>query len=484
MSNVIMVPVHLDGFFLTTEKLITEASANFSGLPYAGTDEDYNPDVANISESILSQPFQNTNLNLEKGMHLHWSLPDALTKGGTGGTTDDYPAVPNRWLVKRNSTNSNIGSAQWVVESDYMQSGLENIEGGVSYPVDVSDPSDQPFRYLGRQLEATGWTEDSSAERLSKLTAIGYGEPTFAAFYPNCHSVFGCFDPDIIAEDDLQGLSYQLIGWYSDTAQDPLVEFLNDFLTDNPGADQSSLEEAIQDEFSWNATIDTNDLPEGMVCYAQLTFEVASGASITNSRKSNDAILSIGNTGTEALSAYLAEQLYNDVYQSDPATTLTPEPIEEQLENLLLKTQLQTADLDLGARFKETRHEKGFKAVKGGSLWEIKTTNESSDTTSVAIGLPSGMSDALDELNGLQQEADRASETLDVQRQILFADWYKYMLCAYPPDDSRDDYPDIDYVKWYIQNQSIPQVEAAETDLSDKEAALGNTQSRPGNPNR
>ena len=301
-----MVPVHLDGFFLTQEKLVTEAFTDFSRLPFSDTDKDYNPDTANLSESVNSLPFQNTNLNLKKGMHLHWSLPDALTRGAAGGTVNDYPAVPNRWLIKRNSTV--IGNKQWVVESDYLQSGIENTEGGIAYPVDTGNSSDQPFRYMGRQLDATtSWSEDATADRLSRLTAIGYGEPAFAAFYPNCHSVFGCFDPDIDSESELQGLSYQLIGWYSDAAQDPLTGFLTSFLADNPTADQTALEQAVKDQFAWNVTIDASNvpssLPSGILCYAELTFDVVLGASIDNSRKSQAATISIGKTGTEALSA-------------------------------------------------------------------------------------------------------------------------------------------------------------------------------------
>ena len=321
-------------------------------------------------------------------MHLHWSLPDALTKGATEGTADKYPAVPNRWLIRRNSTV--IGNAQWVVESDYLHSGLENTEGGIAYPVDVGNSSDQPFRYMGRQLDATGWTEDNSVERLSRLTAMGYGEPAFAAFYPNCHSVFGGFDPDVDTQSDLTGLSYQLFGWYSDTTQDPLAEFLTSFLTDNPTADQTTLEQAVQDQFAWNVTIDASNvpssLPSGIICYAELTFNVTADADLDNSRKSQTTTVSIGNTGTEALSAYLAGQ----------RSATAPGPVEEQLEHLLLHTQLQDVDLDLYPRFREARHEKGFNAIKGGSLWEIKPANQNTDTSSVVIGLPSAMSDSLD----------------------------------------------------------------------------------------
>jgi hypothetical protein len=42
-------------------------------------------------------------------------------------------------------------------------------------------------------------------------------------------------------------------------------------------------------------------------------------------------------------------------------------------------------------------------------------------------------------------------------RKQLFADWYKYMLCVYPPEGNRDQYPNHDEVKYFIEkNDLIP----------------------------
>lgn len=75
-----MVPVHLNALYLPQEQQVVEAMADFSRQPYFDGKRDVNPDVANISEEIVSQPFQNQNLPLNAGIHLHWALPDALTK--------------------------------------------------------------------------------------------------------------------------------------------------------------------------------------------------------------------------------------------------------------------------------------------------------------------------------------------------------------------------------------------------------------------
>ena len=78
-AHILQIPIHLDGYFVEKETLVTEAFADFSRLSHTSVEEDHNPDIANLSESVLSQPFQNKNLTLAKGMHLHWSLPDAFT---------------------------------------------------------------------------------------------------------------------------------------------------------------------------------------------------------------------------------------------------------------------------------------------------------------------------------------------------------------------------------------------------------------------
>ncbi|MEE8059518.1 MAG: hypothetical protein V3T17_17035 [Pseudomonadales bacterium] len=449
-----MIPLHLDGLFLSDNQLTTEAHADFSRLPYSDSGIDRNPDTANISENILSVPFQNNNLNLKKGMHLHWSLPDGLTKGAAGGTAEDYPSVPNRWLITRKK--SGTLDQQWIVESDYLHpEGEENSYVSIAYPIDT--PSGQPFRYLGRQLDYVGWQEDTTVERLSRLTAIGYGEPAFAAFYPDCHSVFGCFDAAITEQSELTDLSYQLIGWYSDQNQDPLIQLIND----HTGADKDTLEQLIKDQFGWNLAIDTDKLPQGMSCYADLAF--IPNADINNDKKDQAATVSVGNTGTEALSAYMADRL-------NPTNTIQ---LEEQLENLALQTGLQSKQLDLGPRFKEARHEKEFKAEKGGSLWEIKPANDNTNNSPAQIILSAGMAATLDELNIGQQQLDKEKEQRQHKKHLLFADWYKYMLCAYPPDDARDDYPDIDLVKYYIEKTQLPLIQQATAAIGTRAIEVG-----------
>ncbi|NEP73847.1 MAG: hypothetical protein F6K25_17510 [Okeania sp. SIO2G4] len=524
-----MVPVHLDALHLEMDRLVVEAMADFSRLPYFDGQRDVNPNIANISEEIVSQPFQNHNLYLKAGIHLHWALPDALTKGIQ--VTDDnkqtqtvFPVVPNRWLVTRSNKDNQI-EKQWVVESDYLYpEGKGSQVGSIAYPIEVQEGKHQPFRYLGRKVLLAAWQEnDPNAEYLPSLTAVGYGEPTFAAFYPNCHSVFGFYD-DYAAEIP-DGLKYDVIGWYSNAEQD----YYNQFIKKTQQPTNYQLLKEIQEEFKWailveikkqvfldnldkfnndesvwneliakdilreidettavilridfskeelsknfqdqkkqidellNTAISEAQFPKQMLCYARLTFAPQNNVS----DKQASVEVTVGNTGTEALSAYLGQKIGSN-YKSI---------IEDQLEALHLSSSLEHRKLDMTPKFKEARHEKGFNAIAAGTMWTIRLESVGSKTAKAEdahnqaqITLPDDLAHLLNKLNLFQQEYDRAWHEIESMRRQLFADWYKYMLSSYPPEGSRDQYPDIDEVKHYIEVTGI-------TPLKEKLTATGN----------
>ncbi|HEX9921973.1 MAG TPA: hypothetical protein VGD99_04875, partial [Anaerolineae bacterium] len=112
---------------------------------------------------------------------------------------------------------------------------------------------------------------DPSAEYLDNLTAVGYGEPTFAAFYPNCHSVFGFHDDDY-AGTIPANLRYDVIGWYNDPEADFLKTFAADFEAGYAGEAEElneALWAALEEEAKWTAAVDpTTDFPRRSLYYA------------------------------------------------------------------------------------------------------------------------------------------------------------------------------------------------------------------------
>lgn len=552
MSNILLVPVHLDALVLDSDQMVVETTADFSRLPFCTGTRDINPDIANISEQIVSKPFQNQNLLLKKGIHLHWSLPDALTRARPNPDnpgTQDFPVVPNRWLVTRCNKNGNV-EKEWLIESDYLFPPLNGDLAGAGVPMPYGKDQRQPFRYMGRCVT---WSDPSrdKGEYYPQLTAVGYGEPSFAAFYPNCHSVFGFCDTEYSGIKDER--QYYVIGWYSDYRTDALRTHIRDFLLFGPGdfkdfaglankirnrgdqltgylynqavssqshlnaysgggdppealrkvliedlnrvlkAETSSLyqparfagvrltpatlalvqkkllghesvyvnrkllEEAFPDEitsptptlpsvlkdrFKWEfKQSDSIEFPIRMACYARLTLNQP-----VLRAPHTPTTISIGNSGTEALSACMAQRLGGNAPKHI---------VEDHLEALHLAPKLEHRQLDVAAKFVEGRHEKGFAAVTGGSLWTVQpesATDTAADASGVSPGitLPVELGRLLNTLNKCQAAYDREWQAIESLRIQAFSDWYKYMMCAYPPPGSRDAYADIDRVACYI----------------------------------
>jgi len=431
MAGLLIVPIRLDAFIPATDIDVVGPSVRFTRLPHrdaAGRDQ--NPDLPYVSETLLTAPFQDQDFRLKAGVHLHWALPDALTRlvQADDGTTR-IPAVPNRWLVTR--LDRYAIQDQWVIESDYLS---DSNVGAVTYPVDgPADGRGRPYRYLGRRVPLKLWsrTPDQTAY-LSQLTAVGYGEPTFAAHYPNCHSIFGCYDPAYTAAPPA-GLRYEVVGWYDDLAKDPLTGL------------KTGWQDALKAQFAWGAAGPAQP-PTRTVFYANLAF---GGKASAPPRPHAGTGVWVGNTPTEALAAHLGAVLPG----------VEPAEAENLLEALSYADRLEAKPLDLTASLTQARHANTFRDVPFGTLWTIRRQDDNAGVTPKEkqlrekLAVPHPLSDKLSELNAAQQAADRAGHDLRALRRQLFADWYKYQLCAYPYDRTRDSYPDQDEVLFFLQRK-------------------------------
>lgn len=536
MSNFLLIPIRVDALFVQTGQPVVQALADFRFLPWVDetapdTDfrnkgakqtkaRDINGDVAYISENFVAQPFSDTNLMLPAGLHLHWALPDALVTGRHPRDSEgvpapaslQYPAIPNRWLVVRDD------GVKWVVESDYLYpAGTTPVQSmqPATWPLATlandAPPNVQPFRFIGRCIKLNGaYAEDNGTgpapdflyKHAETLTAFGYGEPGWHAFYPDCHSVLGLHDDGVTAPPPSTA-AYQVFGWYGirpdDTnrlAADVFKTFVDDF---NSGKllGKASLDALVRKtlnyadatpaalsaddyktaflwhldhEFRWQ--LDASQIPldsnthqvllDGLVCYGSVQFSGRRDDDVV----ADDISVVVGNTGTEALSAYLATrqaQAINDLAKQ--------EQYENQLESLTLAPKLQGQAIDLGPKFLEARHEKSFTAVNGGVLWKLRPPQATHpDTTTApvsAVHLPADLRDAVSDAglaagealaaavaaaNRLQSAYERGQQTIRALRRRIFADWYKYMICCYRPADTEEtDYPDIDDVRRFIE---------------------------------
>lgn len=479
MIPALLVPTHLDALYVKEGRRVLQPMADFTQLPHFNGERDVNASNAWLSEEIVAESFQDQHFFLEQGIHLHWALPQALTRAAQRENDTDrtstFPPLPDRWLVTqgREFNGQPVIERQWVVESNYLHpensSTKESSPGGIAFPF-WTKPSREnnvttPFRRLGRVLPLKQWlAQDRTRNEYLQppLTAVGYGEPSFAAFYPNCYSVFGFHDPRFAVQIP-EGLYYQVIGWYDDPRNDYL-QILMQQARSHRQPDETSkdlMKRVLKERLGWTVGDDppTDAL---IVCYARLTFR-PKGDPVWTPVLDKPKV-AFGATVTEALSSYLAMDIGKDEAPGADAhqqAKLKAE-IEDQLEAIMLAPQLEQRQLDLTAKFMEARHAKGFVATDAGFLWAVrsKSGNEQpNEETASQDPLWPEVQAVLSKLNRLQQAYNETwNEIRDLRRQ-LFSDWYKYMLCAYPPSNAEADYPKISQIRFYLEHQSLPELE-------------------------
>ena len=348
--------------------------------------------------------FQNEKLPaLKPGIHLHWALPAAIMHSRHQGTGEpEQHCIPNRWLVLRMwhaAGNSNISSKAWVVESDYITDKAES--GGTPF---LLFNSSLELKYVGRTVPLEGWKETNKKYRF-ELKSFGWGDPSFAAYYPSCKGMLGFHDK---LEDLKQGdlLAYLVLGWYSDPVRDPL----------HPAAGRPSGPELLA-SLGWSCTDLAGDaFPQRTLCHGGVVNIQWSGPQANYRTMPDDSrapTIAIGGSADEALAALLA-----------PDT----KPLQQVLCAFQHGQARQVSEWD---QLGDLLHRRGFGAVPGGKLWWIepvdpppaKPGNTPPGATSSPPPVPAKVQNLLRELNEAQRVFDRQAREVESLRSRLFACW-------------------------------------------------------------
>jgi len=229
----------------------------------------------------LPPPFKDLDKPRPKGAYLHWALPDALTHGTVDGNNATLPAIPDRWLVLRLSPSATLTDRR-AVRGWVLQIGDPNEKDPVVTDLDQ-------------------WTEPGAlpADAPHPLTAAGFGDLAWAAYYDNVVNRLGFYDA--LGEVSSGPVAYLVCGWYSNPAFDPLgdtkVKSLTDF--DARMAElrwhlvQGELDEAVNHSFQyWRAAaaIGLSTQEFGLV-NPGATSNLAGSASLTPDPGSQPALL-------------------------------------------------------------------------------------------------------------------------------------------------------------------------------------------------
>ena len=508
----VIVPLPLGLLYVDQPRRLHGPTADFTRLPFFDGMAEVNANNAFLSEDIVCPTFVG-DTTLEPGVHLHWQLPAALTRSfdnkrpdstdpDNAGPKDSdptrqglkendlgFPAAPNIWLVQRDVIHADGAKSRkrWVVQSDYLFPPGEGAPlGAICFPIgyrvdpDAGDGrllAEPPFRYMGRVLPEADWHKlDEPHQVLADmkghpLTALGFGDPTFASFYPNCRSVFGFTDIEPANAGDVA--TYSVTGWYRQAADDICApgildaDFANRIgVSPDPVREPQAYavwrDKGFSATLGWNKLLEQDTFPGRSIYVGRQTLDASHGQD-----RELDISVAAGNTATEALSSYLAAAFEGE-----------QDIVEDRLEALHLLGELDHLSIDTGAKFEESRHARGFEGVAGGTLFRIvledgvKETGDADDDEGYEITLGFDLAHGLSRLNAAQRAVDHAAAQQISRQKRAFADWYKYMLCAYPPQDEGEMFPDADEVLFTIQREYFDTAKAHATALTELKSAL------------
>lgn len=186
------------------------------------------PDPANPlpvdSSTLLPEPFAELPQPRPRGVHLHWALPDALTRGVGSAPPDEaegaererlnnvqFSPIPDRWLVLRIGPGALLPAAGGKMQASLSRRSVMGwvIESGLAAPTVT------PLL----QWVEPGAPPAGSAPR-QPLTALGHGDPAWAAYYDNVAGRLGFHDS--LDGIETGPLAYLVCGWWSDPRQDVL----------------------------------------------------------------------------------------------------------------------------------------------------------------------------------------------------------------------------------------------------------------------
>lgn len=189
-TNYLVVPIDVEAMCVGNE---SDSDNTFTTDPYQ-FDLLKKKEVIPLSKHI----YKATTASMEKGIYVHWALPDGLTHAIENKGELEFPIVPNRWLVSRLIDGKEL--KHWVVESDYLsEENNEKAESKQAIPYKL-DKREAAIKYLGRVLSINDWENiknQNADNAYPKLTATGYGIPEFAASYQHSKGVFSFYDADI-----------------------------------------------------------------------------------------------------------------------------------------------------------------------------------------------------------------------------------------------------------------------------------------------
>lgn len=375
------------------------------------------------------------------GVMLRWALPDGLTAGGSADAQTGavaFPVIPNRWLIVRRVAGVSGPGTAWILASDYLGDA-----GGTSYYAGGAPTS------LGKCWPLADWPGEAALPPglNPPLTAVGLGDPTFAAYVPNVQHVLAFYDP--LTDVSTGELCYTVCGWYAGQATDPLsgwqaagqwTELMSGLgwslggdltatvtggITQTSGAAEAAAQAwATAHGYATDAGTPRSVLPSRTICHGLVcgvNWQGPGGPELTGmptadpNNKATEPGIVFAHTAVDALATQVAGSSGTlDVQLAEVLTAL--------LGGLLPVLDQPDSGAQLASKLQDT----WFQRVPGGTRWEVVTPGTPGDATAApATPLTDEQAALLDALNAAQRTLDAAGRHLASLQWDVYALWWK-----------------------------------------------------------
>jgi hypothetical protein len=439
-SSSLLVPVHLDAWAVNT------AVQNGTVM------RTYQAQYANLE--LLETPIATVAGQLpETGVHLHWALPDALTRGHKADATSalEFPLVPNRWLVVRFETppGGAWGCTAWVVQSDFV--GATAGEGTSPF-LDPFNPSYMTADAtqttyvvnqvnIGTSMPVANWQEPATGQP-PYLTAAGPANASFAAYAGFVNDVFSFVDTSV-APAGSHTYTYMVVGWYSDPgAADPL-RGITTYLPPLWASEAEWAAQTLAQRFAtiladarWSIAGDPPASPPTTSLYHGTVVGLSWPPDAADSQppvKSNDVTVAVANTSVDALAALIraaAQANAADTPADAPAWTAAG----DELAGLVQAAMYDLLD-DYGTPggsvlLSQHIEDAWFGSAPGGTLWDAvgatpQAAGQSASSPQLTPAQSAALAQQLGQLNADQRALDEAKRQLASLQAALYGMWLR-----------------------------------------------------------
>jgi len=406
MNDPVLVPVILEALVVGKDGIMA----------------DYVPDYSLLRNSqAFGNAIENgyfTTKPMEAGVHLHWTVPDALLTGVESGDGRlVFPQLPNRWILFRFAHRQDgVETCCFMIESDYVtNSATEREWKKTTLPTfclrngqwEGAGQKGELFGYVGEAWEYGKPRPGQGGYYLDQFTAVESGDPAFAAYYPGCSTMLGFCDR-LSGQSDSLSLTYLVAGYYADTDKDPLAG--------------KTLEQLIQMGFELkDAAAQVSAAGDGMLCHGMLTHVVWNGAdaSYENGVPKENIEVYVGDTSAEALAALMQQEM-PEVSGMERMARILQYNLMGRLED--------PSDEDALIQVEELLHEKKFQPEPGGICWNVCKEDEND-----AVELTQQELEVLRQQNCREKQIEQEEKTLSSLVQEAYSMAWKYICICNDP---------------------------------------------------